>query len=1255
MPAFASRGDLIVELARGVELTDTAISDLTVLGNITASVGFLAGGTSTLVIKLVEADNNFTKLDQTLFLLSKLPIIGGPVSAVRIAAKVVQKPIERVEDALDKLDDSLADINTALSGINVAIVSGLIPTHIANHDYQTRLDALNATDAIEFENISHQDLDVFKGVNDAVENIQELTSAPRIALDVLDYNAFDLIADLQVSITTTIDEINDILGEINDLSDELFDAIEPVSWVLSASAALQDEILNPIIDAVMDGTGLGDLLDDVTSQLGDHLSGISGFADGIDRIILDLELYDVGGLVEDFWGPYSELLDIGGPIELMTQMDSLTYVDAEGAKHVIGTTRDDDLQGTIGDDEFAPLEGDDKVDGLGGEDHVHYLHSIEDYKVEYVAGDNSEQDIQVAWRDEDIKAEGVDTLENIEILHFNTQFLGPVLREYIDAFEYTSVGNPNLTGNGDDNWLFGDDADNVLQGGAGDDHLFGGEGNDTLEGGEGADVILAGAGDDQILVDVRTGAGGLDRIDGGAGVDKLQLFADAAISIDFATGGFADSYGNVGVTTNIEEVEATGFDDTFYMAEGKQTVFTGGGADTIYYAGIEDTVYADEYSGTSVSFTSGGSMGVAIDHHQQEFVSNLSSTNIGAAVADTVGAPYPNDETLFRVSVFEGTDHADVFYSYGVTGGSANGVRNEFVHNHGGIDYLLTGSVFYGGEGTDVFFGSEFGSLFVGGDDFDLVNFSLDDSISERLGGDGIADLYINLDSGEAYSRFDIGKDDIANKSYLIDIEGVVGTRNADIIIGNDEANFLYGYLGQDTIEGGGGDDYIDGSYLTYATLSGGAGNDIIVVEGSEGAIVDGGEGSDTLELEPDQGFRLDAYFNHEAQGDLDQITSEWSQWTGWNVDLEQGTASAMYGPQEHTNGGAIEFNVELTSIENVFGSDFADTLMGNDEANILVGREGDDLIEGAGGNDFLFGGEGNDALYGGAGNDVLSGGAGNNYIYGDTGDDTIISISAEDDDPEAYDELTGGSGADKFVLDGIGRDVLVTDFESLEDVLAIYGGDALFEDLSFNQTDDGSTEVIFEGDVVATLANTDVDMLTSANFAFGAVAHDDQFELDMSEGMTIGNPLLNDIPSTEASSFKITAINGQIIEPDGTVTLASGAEVKLSPDGTLTLLDNDAYGEIGSEIFVENLTYEATDDAGHFSSGSLNLEISNTVIVDDDDFNNGDDDDNQNDKLDDLEKQTDDPEHNDFDFGVLFEALAIGAVLLGIAGGFGM
>jgi len=253
----------------------------------------------------------------------------------------------------------------------------------------------------------------------------------------------------------------------------------------------------------------------------------------------------------------------------------------------------------------------------------------------------------------------------------------------------------------------------------------------------------------------------------------------------------------------------------------------------------------------------------------------------------------------------------------------------------------------------------------------------------------------------------------------LISIENVVGSAFDDDINGDDAANWLFGWdgndrlvgnAGRDTLIGGQGDDTIVGGsdfdtvsfayaktgvVVNLATgVADGEGHDIIhdieaiggspygdTLTGNAGNNwIDGGEGDDTL----DGGSGLDTACYAAAKD-------------GVAVDLAAGIAIG-YGSDS------------LTVIETIVGSAFDDTLSGDGGANGLLGSGGADTLFAGGGNDTLTGGAGNDALDGGEGRDRLDGGDGEDVLLGGSGDDTLIGGTGND-------TLDGGDG--NAVLDG--------------------------------------------------------------------------------------------------------------------------------------------------------------------------------------------------------------------------------------------
>jgi Ca2+-binding RTX toxin-like protein len=179
-----------------------------------------------------------------------------------------------------------------------------------------------------------------------------------------------------------------------------------------------------------------------------------------------------------------------------------------------------------------------------------------------------------------------------------------------------------------------------------------------------------------------------------------------------------------------------------------------------------------------------------------------------------------------------------------------------------------------------------------------------------------------------------------------------------DVLIGTDEADEIYGIMGDDDIRGMGGDDW----------LVGGEGDDLI----------DGGAGMD-----------IAMYYDGRA------VT----------VDLAGGTAE---------RGEELD---SLTNIEGIWGSRFNDIVKGDGGANYAFGGAGHDTLMGMGGDDELRGGMGHDDIQGGAGDDFLVGNQGNDTLMG--GDDDDRMQGGNDDDVliggTGMDTLVGGPGADKI------------------------------------------------------------------------------------------------------------------------------------------------------------------------------------------------------------------------------------------------
>jgi hypothetical protein len=163
-----------------------------------------------------------------------------------------------------------------------------------------------------------------------------------------------------------------------------------------------------------------------------------------------------------------------------------------------------------------------------------------------------------------------------------------------------------------------------------------------------------------------------------------------------------------------------------------------------------------------------------------------------------------------------------------------------------------------------------------------------------------------------------------------------------DILMADDEDNWVNGNQGNDMMDVGAGNDTVYGG-KENDTVFGAAGNDWI--NGNKGAdFLDGGEGMDTL-------------------------------YGGEDSDTLQGNA----GNDWLSGNKGADF---------LDGGDSADTLFGGQDGDSLQGGADDDELFGNIGADLMEGNDGNDLLHGGQDHDTISGNSGDDTVHGDRGND---------------------------------------------------------------------------------------------------------------------------------------------------------------------------------------------------------------------------------------------------------------------------
>ncbi|MBA1188210.1 type I secretion C-terminal target domain-containing protein [Pseudomonas entomophila] len=158
----------------------------------------------------------------------------------------------------------------------------------------------------------------------------------------------------------------------------------------------------------------------------------------------------------------------------------------------------------------------------------------------------------------------------------------------------------------------------------------------------------------------------------------------------------------------------------------------------------------------------------------------------------------------------------------------------------------------------------------------------------------------------------------------------------------------------------------IDPSKLADAIL----GHTETTVPGND--TINGGDGNDIL-------FGDLVTFNSVAGTGVEAIQGYVANKLG--VDSGDVTAQLMH---KYVSEHYSEFDLSGTN-------DGGDILNGGNGNDILFGQGGDDKLYGGKGNDILLGGNGNDLLDGGDGDDILIGGKGNDTLIGGAGADTFI------------------------------------------------------------------------------------------------------------------------------------------------------------------------------------------------------------------------------------------------------------------------
>ncbi len=557
-----------------------------------------------------------------------------------------------------------------------------------------------------------------------------------------------------------------------------------------------------------------------------------------------------------------------------------------GGGALVGNAGDDNLTGNNGGQNLTGNAGDDFLDGAGGNDTAVFAANMSGTTF----GFNGAGQLQVT------SAQGIDTLSNIENI---------------------SLGGTNYT------LTIGNDTNNALAGNSSilpalrNDAIFGQGGDDTITYGvtnflgaliSGRDFVDGGTngatGDRFILQGVAAAEtfriySNLDGSAAAAGLTGLNTNTEIVITRQVGGGAavvVAELDNIEEITLNTTGITAGNFNNQVVGADTVQIIGNFAGTSllpntiTVETGTANDTIDLSQMQSNHVVVSNaGGSDRLISGNAQAEFLNgsgnwvDFASSTSGVTVNLTNGGNIGHT-SLAGVQNVAGSTHADEISGDSARNSLQGAAGDDQIDGEDGVDIIS------GGLGSD-----------------DLDGGTGNDYLHYYHSTNGVR---VNLATG-AMSGGDAEGDTIAS------FEHVLGSNTGDdIIVGDGQANSLFGYGGNDQILGGDGNDVQDG----------GVGNDLLI-GGNGSDRVNGGVGDDWFVT-----TALDG--NDTYTGDVGTDTLDMSAIvTNITANLSTGTANSI--------GSSDRF----TGIENIVTGSGADRITASGAVNEIDGGAGNDVF----------------------------------------------------------------------------------------------------------------------------------------------------------------------------------------------------------------------------------------------------------------------------------------------------------------------
>ncbi|MND47399.1 Bifunctional hemolysin/adenylate cyclase precursor [compost metagenome] len=722
------------------------------------------------------------------------------------------------------------------------------------------------------------------------------------------------------------------------------------------------------------------------------------------------------------------------------------YIGIDFSDFFTGSTDDDSIDGRDGDDDLSGDAGNDFIYGGAGLDIL----KGGDGADELYGEDGNDTLIGGAGPDKLYGGYGRDTVSYISApaaIRLNLATGGTLGEALGDSyFSIENVIDSNFSdvviGNSENNSFISSSGNDLINGGAGFDSYK------TLE-----EPFVTGPG-----ITIAYGNEALTML-AQVGITLSSLPAGSAVSLRQTSSGFEydilTAIEAFGGTSGQDRISGDGTDNFYLGSGGSDALLGGGGFDYAVYTDLSTSITANlntgvtdkGFTGTDTLNSIEGIIGTSFDDN----ITGNSASNrlIGGAGNDGINGNAGNDQ-------LEGGQGNDLLSGgvgddvlAGGLGGdlldgglgidsalhnrSAVGVYADLLKNKGGVlvlngveqagsdsigdrylnienlsgskygDYLrgdLASNIVEGREGDDDILGCD-GDDQLYGDVSGLISIPADIHLlapDDGSGGDkdcgcdeasGSGQTTTSLPSSNDWIDGGAGNDQIYGQTGS---DLLVGCSGNDALNGGDGLDLLIGGTGNDLLTGGPGFDIIWGSSgvdtASYASSSAG-----VKIDLSNQTLNLGGDASANL---------LSAIIS--TVSPIDDLSDSllYSALPGMLLQISNATASAF----------PLEIGDLLFEVEDVRGSNHADTITGND---------GNNLLSGLSGNDSLIGGGGNDTLNGGAGADSMSGGLGNDTYYVDAAGDVVSETSSSGGFDTVISSVTRtlGTFQEKLILSG--------------------------------------------------------------------------------------------------------------------------------------------------------------------------------------------------------------------------------------------